>query len=218
MAFTHSPKIVTDGLIFYLDTGNPKSYISGSTTWNSLIGVTSGSLLGGVTYDSGSMGSLIFDGTDDYVQTNVSASFTEMTLMGFIKRTGDQAQFDGIFFNRDTSITGLNFNTANTLGYHWNAAQNTYDFISNLTIPNNTWSMVGMTVTSSFARLYLNTSIATNTVSHASTIINDLKLARDEFSTRYMSGSISTVMLYNRALSPQEVLQNFNAIRGRYGI
>jgi hypothetical protein len=33
MAFNYSPKIVTDGLVLYLDAANPKSYVSGSTTW-----------------------------------------------------------------------------------------------------------------------------------------------------------------------------------------
>ena len=67
MAFTHSPKIVQDGLIFYVDAANPRSYVSGSTTCNNLVSSNTGSLLNDVTFDSGSQGSWYFDGTDECI-------------------------------------------------------------------------------------------------------------------------------------------------------
>jgi hypothetical protein len=66
MAFSYSPKIVTDGLVLYLDAGNPYSYVSGSTNWNDLSrSMLSGSLVNGPTYNTGSLGSIVFDGVDD---------------------------------------------------------------------------------------------------------------------------------------------------------
>jgi hypothetical protein len=78
--------------------------------------------------------------------------------------------------------------------------------------------MVAMSVTSTAATLYVNTSSATNTVSHTSTTINDLKLGQDDFGSRFMNGNIGNVMMYNRALSANEIFQNFNATRSRFGV
>ena len=61
MAFIHSPKIVTDGLIMYLDAANSRSYISGSTTWNNLVNSTiSGSLINGPAYHTRAASGSVF--------------------------------------------------------------------------------------------------------------------------------------------------------------
>jgi hypothetical protein len=71
MAFRYSPKIVTDGLVLYLDAANTKSYVSGSTTWNDISrGGNNGTLVNGPTFNRGNGGSIEFDGVDDYVTTN----------------------------------------------------------------------------------------------------------------------------------------------------
>jgi hypothetical protein len=218
MSASGGPNISEDGLVLILDAANVKSYPGSGTTWNDVSGNSnSGSLINGPTFDGGNLGSIVFDGSNDYVQTNINSSFTAMTLMGFIKRNGAQVDYAGIFSNRATSVTGI-FYFTNNLGYVWNNAVNTYTFNSNLLVPNNTWCMVAMSVTSTAATLYVNTSSATNTVSHTSTTIDDLKLGQDDFGSRFMNGNIANVMMYNRALSANEILQNFNATRSRFGV
>jgi len=60
--------IVTDGLIFYLDAANTKSYVNGSTIWDDLSrGENNGELVNGPTFDTSNGGSIVFDGVDDYV-------------------------------------------------------------------------------------------------------------------------------------------------------
>ena len=218
MSVSGGPNISEDGLVLALDAANVKSYPGSGTTWNDVSGNSnSGSLINGPTFDGGNLGSIVFDGSNDYVQTNINSSFTAMTLMGFIKRNGAQVDYAGIFSNRATSVTGI-FYFTNNLGYVWNNAVNTYTFNSNLLVPNNTWCMVAMSVTSTAATLYVNTSSATNTVSHTSTTIDDLKLGQDDFGSRFMNGNIANVMMYNRALSANEIFQNFNATRSRFGV
>ena len=219
MSASGGPNISEDGLVLALDAANVKSYPGSGTTWNDVSGNSnSGSLINGPTFDGGNLGSIVFDGSNDYVQTNINRSFTAMTLMGFIKRNGAQVDYTGIFYSRGTSITGISFYSTNNLGYTWNGAVNTYTFNSNLLVPNNTWCMVAMSVTSTAATLYVNTSSATNTVSHTSTTIDDLKLGQDDFGSRFMNGNIANVMMYNRALSANEIFQNFNATRSRFGV
>ena len=68
MAEIHGPKIVRDGLVLALDAADRNSYISGSTTWTDLSGNgNTGTLTNGPTYSSANGGSLVFDGSNDYV-------------------------------------------------------------------------------------------------------------------------------------------------------
>ena len=59
---------------------------------------------------------------------------------------------------------------------------------------------------------------ASNTVSHTSTTLDDVKLAQDDLGGRFFNGRIATAMIYDRALSAGEITQNFNALRSRYGL
>jgi hypothetical protein len=87
MAFSYSPKIVTDGLVLYLDAANPYSYVSGSLNWNDLSrSQLSGSLVNGPTYSSANNGSIVFDGTNDYVNCGSNAgsvSGSQFTISSF---------------------------------------------------------------------------------------------------------------------------------------
>jgi hypothetical protein len=219
MSTSYSPKIVTDGLVLALDAGNRKSYAGSGTIWNDLSGNNNtGTLSNSPTFTDANNGSFTFNGTNS-VQTAVNIVCTAMTILMFIKRNGTQISNAGLTFNRGTSVTGLNFyGLNNTLSYHWNNDASTYNFASNLLIPDNVWSMVGMSVTSTAATLYVNMESATNINAHASTTIDNLRIAVDTDSGRRFTGNIATTLLYNKALSPSEVLQNFNATRNRFGV
>jgi hypothetical protein len=215
--------VVTTGLQLYLDAGNASSYSGSGTTWTDLSGNSrDGTLTNGPTYSATDGGSIVFDGTDDYVQCTGSLTVTAATFVTWIRRNGNQGQYDGILFSRATNTTGMDFQVSNQLGYTWNDAGNTYGWQSGLILPNLTWCMVAISVTSTAATAYLcqtsGITTATNTVNHASSLINDIKIARDEFSTRYFTGNIAIAQLYNIALSADQISQNFAADRGRFGV
>jgi hypothetical protein len=215
--------VVTTGLQLYLDAGNASSYSGSGTTWTDLSGNSrDGTLTNGPTYSSADGGSIVFDGSNDFVQCTGSLTVTAATFVTWIRRNGNQGQYDGILFSRGTSVTGINFQVSNQLGYHWNGTGNTFGWQSGLTIPNLTWCMVAVSVTSSAATAYLcqasGITTATNTVSHTSSVINDIKIAQDEFSTRCFTGNIAIAQLYNIALSAGQVSTNFEADRARFGV
>ena len=215
--------IPTNGLQLYLDAGNASSYPGSGTSWNDLSGNgRNGTLTNGPTYSSADGGSIVFDGSNDYVQCTGSLTVTAATFVTWIRRNGNQGQYDGILFSRGSNTTGMNFQSSNQLGYHWNDAGNTYNWQSGLTIPNLTWCMIAVSVTSTAATAYLcqsgGTTTATNTVNHSSSNLNDIKIALDDAAARYFNGNIATAQLYNIALSAAEISQNFNALRGRYGV
>jgi hypothetical protein len=210
--------------VLNLDAGNIKSYPGSGTTWRDLSGNgNNGTLTNGPTYSSSNKGSIVFDGSNDFVQCLGSLTVTAATFVCWIRRNGSQDAYDGILLSRGTlNTTGINFYSSNQLGYHWNDAGNTYSWASGLTVPDLTWCMVAVSVTSTAATAYLGQAsgitTATNTVSHTSTVLDDIKLALDDVTTRYFTGNLAIAQLYNRALSAAEIQQNFEAIRGRYGV
>ena len=217
------PHIVTDGLVLSLDAANTKSYTSGSATWFDKSGNgRNGTLTNTPAYSSTNGGSIVFDGVDDFVQCAGSLTVTQATFVCWIRRNGDQGTYDGILFSRGTSVTGMSIYSSNQLGYSWNNALNTYSWSSGLTIPDLTWCMVAVSVTSTAAIAYLcqasGITTSTNTVSHTSTTIDDIKIGVDDFSSRYFAGNIAIANLYNRALTADEVLQNYNATKSRFGL
>lgn len=218
------PPVVLDGLALYLDAGNPSSYSGTGTTWTDLSGNSrNGTLTNGVAYSSGDGGKLVFDGVNDFVQCSGSLTTTTATFIIWLNRNGAQGNYDGIFYSRGTSVTGLSFlGTSNKLSYTWNNASNTYSWDSGLLIPDLAWCMVAVSVSASSATAYLCQSSGitsnTNTVSHGSTILDDIKIAQDDFGGRFYNGSVSVAMLYNRALSVEEITQNYNAFKNRYGL
>jgi hypothetical protein len=216
-------EIVTSGLQLYLDAGNASSYSGSGTDWNDLSGNgRNGTLTGGPTYSSADGGSIVFDGTNDFVQCSGSLTVTAATFVTWIRRNGNQGQYDGILFSRGTNVTGMNFQVSNQLGYHWNNAINTYGWQSGLTIPDLTWCMVAVSVTSTSATAYLCQSSgitsATNIVSHTSTTLNDIKIAQEDFGGRFFNGNIAITQLYDIALSAEQISQNFEADRTRFGV
>ena len=73
MAVKGGPNTVTSGLVLELDAGNIKSYQSGSTTWFDKSGnAYNGTLINGPTFNTGSLGNIVFDGVDDYVLANLT--------------------------------------------------------------------------------------------------------------------------------------------------
>ena len=216
--------IVTTNLSMFLDAGNASSYPGSGTAWTDLSGNSrNGTLTGGPTYTSADGGAIVFDGTNDFVQCSGSITATAATFVTWMRRNGPQDDFDGIIYSRGAAATGISFfGTTNKISYTWNNAVNTYTWDSGLTIPDLTWCMIAVSVTSTTATAYLCQSSgitsATNTVSHASTTLDAIRIGQDNLASRYFNGRIATAMIYDRALSAGEITQNFNALRSRYGL
>ena len=215
--------VESSALQLYLDAGNASSYQGSGTAWTDLSGNSrNGTLTNGPTYSSDNGGSIVFDGSNDYVQCTGSLTVTAATFVTWIRRNGNQGQYDGILFSRGTNVTGMNLQVSNQIAYTWNDAVNTYSWQSGLIVPDATWCMIAVSVTSTAATAYLcqasGITTATNTVSHTSSVINDIKIAWDDAAARYFNGRIAIAQLYNIALSADQVSQNFAADRARFGV
>jgi hypothetical protein len=230
MSFFHSPRIVTDGLVFYLDAANSKSYPGTGTDWFDLSGNgNDGTLTNTPTYSTDNLGYFDFDdASTEYVDIGATtglSSLTKATFVAWVYRDGAQIQYTGIIFSRGSSVTGMNTGgNSDRLGYHWNSLHFSWD--SGLVIPDATWSMVALSVdgggnpTDATAYVFDSTGVSSSTHSdnHVATTLDDLDVGRDDLGGREWDGRIAQALIYDRALTQAELTINFNSMRGRYGI
>jgi hypothetical protein len=203
----------------------PTTTAAVAKTLNDMSGNGYNSTSANITYNSSGNGSLLFNGTDNFIQCSGSITVTAATFITWIRRNGSQVSYAGILYSRGTNITGVGFyGTTNKISYTWNAAGQTYNWDSGLTIPDLTWCMIAVSVIDTTATAYLcqSSGITSSTnpagYNHTSTILDNIKIGQDDAGSRFFNGIISSAMIYNRALSATEVAQNFAAHRSRYGV
>lgn len=219
--------IVTDGLVFALDAGNLISYVSPSTTTYSLIGSNSSNLTNGITYSNGYDGNWGFDGVDDYIDFFAPNLGTTTTVEMWCKiGSGYNGKMFFGFLYYDVWCGGANlgFNTAGGDVYGISSAT-----VSSLGLVNN-WKHYVFEMRSDVS--YTNNKIYINGVSQ--TLSQQLgsenpgarnfnsgngRIAGWRADTNYpMPMDCSIFRVYNRALTQQEINQNFSAYSSRFGI
>lgn len=240
MGLVHSPKIVTDGLLLCLDAGNAKSYIGSGTTWTDLSPRKyNGALTNGPTFSSENGGTLVFDGIDDYISlASPSRRFAwapagttgnRILSIEFWAKSSDGTGYyiskpwNG-FGNYNYNITGTTFITqVSTLH------SSTFSSIS-----NGKWNHVVAIMNETQKAVYVNGVIASAYTNHNETsdtpTSGDSTLALSLMTlypygsggfnqpTHAIAGNMAVCKIYNRELTAAEVQQNFNALRGRFGI
>ena len=224
MAIFYNPSSVTSGLVLCLDAGNQKSYPGSGTTWTDLSGNgNNGTLVNGVWYNSGNLGSLVFDGVNDYVNCGNSTTLnmsTETTLIHWLKFSG--ATWSP-FIGKLTNATTNNYRV-------WLGSDRKFDVemtndnfkplftVTSGELPTNSWCCLGMRFKSDGTLSGFFNGIKKNTVTKSIGPTNSGNFLIGTDNGVYGGGSISCIQLYNRALSDAEIQQNFNATRSRFGI
>ena len=215
-----SSGIVFDGLVLNLDAGDVSSYPGTGTTWYDISGKgNNGTLTNGPTYDSANKGSIVFDGVDDYVDVSNTSFGGEFTFSCWFKistKTGVRI----IFGSSGGSVSGgpkIGFDEANyfirIVGVaHSSTTSPAINTWTNMTIKRNSQNKVD------FYRNGENETRLFSDAAQVGTFTLDKIGANGADSSQDFYGSIATIHAYNRALSSTEVLQNFNALRSRYGI
>jgi hypothetical protein len=219
MSFVHSPKIVTDGLVLALDAGNTKSYPGSGTTWYDKSGnARNGTLINGPTFSSANGGSIVFDGTDDKVQFS-SALLTgtgDFTLSSWVKRSTPNT-IDYIMGNYGLANDGveLYYNT-NNISFYSNGIYVT----SPITHTDTNWHLISATRISGTASVYFDITLEkTGSLNVNIPGNNPFTLGNGyDYNSEALIGNIAVSLIYNKGLSASEIQQNFNALRGRYGI
>jgi hypothetical protein len=218
MGLFHSPKIVTDGLSFCLDAANIKSYPGSGSTWTDVTGNNNGTIQNTsfVTHTSGL--SLNFNegntaGTG-YVEmgTVLATSYTK-NIWFRTNAAGTNNLMSGTT-GSGTVLWASGGEQTIFSGHNGSWSQVSWDSGSSTGL--RTWHNACVTYSSTDLKLYVNGILRST---GTSTDPTDLTLHIAAYANQYeLCGDISQASLYNRALTDTEVLQNFEALRSRYGI
>jgi hypothetical protein len=230
MAFNYSPKVVTDGLVLYLDAANPNSYVSGSTTWTDISrSGNNGTLINGPTYNSANGGSIVFDGSNDRVNLNNNFSGStenNVTVEALVWLNANQNT--KIFTSNYTPSGGatgfaLGISDSNNNVVKWFTGNlgTTNTIFSTTTLVNQQFYHAVGTYDGNVKRLYINGILEAS--SSVSNIINNTSTSASvgylrNANTQHLDGRIACTRIYNRALSATEVRQNYNATKTRFGL
>ena len=235
MALAHSPRIVRDSLALYLDAANTKSYPGSGTTWKDICGKNNdGTLVNSPTFDSDNLGSFDFDGSDErvnlfnpvvnnsafsvdiwhkrgaqidkYLYSETSGS-SNNPFWGISSKTGSSNSTLRIFARRNSGTGEVNFQPSGAqytiyddLPHHLVVvyeSNNLYFYHDGSSIGSTSWNK------GSYTGLTQNTLAGWRYGSGPTTGGN-------------MSGNIYSLKTYQKALTAAEVLQNYNALKGRY--
>ena len=226
MAFNYSPKIVTDGLVLYLDAANTRSYPGTGTTWSDLSrGGNNGVLTNGPTFNSGNGGSIVFDGADDLVNTtNISFGTNPFSICLWFKINSNQTTNSTLIAVAAAGTANnwqLSFINNTELLFFYRGITEVNAFNLNTTFSLNTWYHICITRdVANDIKSYVNgTQTATVNYVGNDTYSEIIRLGLNRGGTTYYNGQISIVHIYNNiALTSTQVIQNYNATKGRFGL
>jgi hypothetical protein len=240
MAFNYSPKIVTSNLALSIDAANTKSYPGSGTSWTNLTSNNiTGTLVNGPTFNSGNGGAIVFDGSNDYINLGVNSSCyspTGFTIDAWVKLTSNAGANPILaIYNNSLGYTANEyvFGTSSGRLYGWvyDSVTNAYRGRSVLTtvITSGVWCNLmmvydGGTVNSS-VKLYFNGTQFDTTDFGGGTFTSIRNNSNPMFIGLTngglggpLNGSMASLKYYTRALSAQEILQNYNATKTRFGL
>lgn len=230
MSYHNGPRIVTNGLVLYLDAGNSKSYPGSGTAWNDLSGNNhNGTLINSPTYSSANKGGIIFDGVNDGVNLGDQSGLalnSNFSICCWIRPTSFGQGSLGRIIHRGTINTGGyafyvdNLTVSNGITFQIGRSSNG----TTISVPNvinlNSWMFFAATLNPTTASLYKNNTriLQQNTSPATSVATNFIVGNRDPAYDRTFSGAISIIMFYNNVLSDTQILQNYNNTKGRYNL
>ena len=224
------------GLVLNLDAGNTASYPGTGTLWTDLSGKgNNGTLVNSPTFDSANGGSIVFDGSDDYVPTTLNLGSNPLpshTISVWFKTSvasgkkliGIESTQTGTSLFHDRHLyVGTNGKV------YYGVYDSTFRYISStISVTSNTWiNAIGVSTGNNSIILYMNGVIDTTGIGNGYSLYTTSYIKIGGFlpTTEWpnsvsggFTGNISQCQIYNRALSATEILANFNATKSRYGL
>ena len=236
MASIGGSNAVKNGLVLSLDAANARSYVSGSTTWTSLLGTYSGSLFQSCSFATGSPAAFVnninsFQSQSAYLTINDLQLFdqTNYTMDFWVKlRSGNISTLHSLagwistspwlLLNvsaNDGSSWYLSFREFSTATYYNFAAVTDYNI-------QNNWTNITLTAdTSRNISFYLNgyfrqtTTMASSSFMRVTRIMGGYQSGFNEYN---LQGSMASAKFYSTALTADQINQNFNATKGRFNL
>ena len=232
MGLGHAPTIVTDGLVFALDAANSRCYSGSGNTAYALAGNITGTLAGSVGFGTTNLGFFVFNDTTDHISlgnpTSLQGLQLNMTLSCWFRQRANvtygtlYSDYSAVNNSRLVSLLRVD---GGSLVYYTSKSDGGYQSVIPGAITNGTWYFasvtIGGTISSPTASIFVNgTTYSYNLSALSSSPFTGSThcIGGNVHNNEYFDGSISQVIIYDRALSPQQVLQNYNATKRRYGL
>ena len=236
-------KIITNGLVYHIDNPNSNCYTPNDTITNNLAGGDTSLLENGVGFTSSFQGGWVFDGVDDYVDCNGLVSTVSNDNEGTIATWVKPENISGIY-NRAFIVFSATTLTRQYLSLAMNDTYNLYSNLRSTTnatsgyfvytdsnpFVDNQWIYVAIVQDGVSPQLYVNGVAAAQTFLYPQNDqkwIDDLgsfdnvnigRVLTSDLNQNYFDGDMSSLTYYNRALSSGEILTNYNALKGRFGL
>jgi hypothetical protein len=223
------PKPNVDGLIYEMDSSNPRSYAGTGVSLIGLVRNINGTLFSGVNYGTINKGAFIFDGTDDYIEfdtpgTGVSfGNASDYNITSWVYVNSTQVRSNPSIIEKYNGTGGY------PIAIRWFGQQISaiiYDGTNGAAVGTtcltNTWLNVSVNhiLTQKRLELYVNGligSTSTYTTMNNISSASSTKIGYRGFdSNTYFTGRVSNVEIYSRALSSTEILQKYNTSKSKY--
>jgi hypothetical protein len=229
MGITRGPKIIRNGLVLALDAADKNSYSGSGTNWKDLSGNLNPCVLGGIggpTFNGSNGGSFIFDGIDDFANGGISFYLNIIDISVSVWVKPDNA----------SKYILSRYSTSNGFYIFYEQPYNRFRVLFRevssdvagvsaalFSSPVDKWYNVTWTKSSRYHLFYINGSLVdsiefgTGSVPFSN---NFLIFGRSDESgpTIYSRCNLSTVLIYNRQITANEVLNNFQTTKSRFGL
>ena len=220
MGIAYNTSMISDGLIYALDAANTRSYSGSGITSYSLVGGIGATLVNGVGFTSTNSGSFVFDGSNDFILKPADSLFDfgtgNFTISSWVKTSN--LSYSTIFGLDDTGGGGgiyIYTNQFDGVMRTWVAG---VSFNGNTVISNGIWHLISVVRLSNTIYQYVDTTMSGSFSATGSILTNQkMSIGRVTDGSYPFLGNISQTIVYNRALSAQEIRQNYNATKKRFG-
>ena len=228
MATKYSPKIITKGLVLSLDAAHNKSYPRSGTTWTDLSGNNNtGTLTNGPTFSDSNGGVIVFDGTNDYMTSPTSTSFNfgtgDFTVEMWVYPTSVKGFSLLDFRINETNPNGNAFVIATSTSsplYAWVVYQGGNQIVGP-TVVANQWVQLIVNRVGTSVKMFLNGVQIGSTWTTSNTFTDGAFVLGTDYplNARFFQGNVSSIKVYkSKGLTSDEIRQNYNATKSRFGL
>lgn len=228
MAVFANPNIVEDGLVLYLDAGNERSYTSGSIVWNDLSGNGNRGTVYNMLHSTDNGGKFYFNDSTSVCLIPNSPSLnptTQLSIAAWVKFVTNSSDF--IFEKGNVNTQYSLFSHSSDIVFRtYHSGDGSYH-TQNPTktavgVVNGEWCYIVGSWDGTTKRIYVNGELKHSVAKSGNLVTQTTAAAVGRFGGTttgyYFYGDIAKVCVYNIGLTSEQIKQNYNALRGRFGL
>ena len=210
-------KIVSDGLVFNFDAANRACYPGSDTTATDTIGNNVGTLSTTPLLSDSNFGVWELDGSDDNILLSSDITFPAAFSLS-VWVNPDDVSDQNFLGDGSSSNNWIQIKSATQFKVKLKSTVTTFNESGGNNFAADEWQNIFITRDSSN-----NLTVYRNAIIFGSTTTNSVtdstySTIGNGTSSKYFDGEIGPIQTYNRALSAEEVLSNYNGLRGRFGV